>query len=599
MKRSKIKNNFRNNNKSLKIRRNKKRLMSKKIKSIFMSNKSKLKKKKRYSLKGGSVPGAIYLTSSETETEIISSSKSETEIISIFNEAIRKKLTEIFSEYDDTSSILETSYNKTDKLTDWEKAININKDCKTILSSGKFGSIVSKTYNSEEGVVVKFSNKKDPKEEIELIREIAITLYIGEHDNIANVKGFARLKLCDVGTCSTDEKEEEVENGEKKKAPCCPCDATNTYSLFGLVMTEYEKDLNTYLKSKHEFKDHNPIIKGVCKGLIFLHSKNILHFDIHIGNILLTKENTVKITDFGISLLVKNDASQWPFVGIKTMKVNNRVIPPEIFITPPTKLEYNKTLWTEQTQNIFKIDSWGFGTLIYELLTCKKLFNVIIDDYNQHILRCEQSLLDTIINDIQIINGLKNWKKILLDCLQIKNSKRKFITELDLNLEELPGSIQCKDNIDISLGEYIEIDPDRNDEYATIDESSYEFKSNYLYMDNGSIQIIKSLSEPTWRKTIPKTSPPQHTRNSRDRDGNEKEETRINMLYYQIYQESPPTLPNPRDEKWTDNEYKYIYFINEQIERIVNWININGQQLEDPVNLPNSQQTSMLINLDT
>ena len=47
MKRSKIKNNFRNNNKSLKIRRNKKRLMSKKIKSIFMSNKSKLKKKKK------------------------------------------------------------------------------------------------------------------------------------------------------------------------------------------------------------------------------------------------------------------------------------------------------------------------------------------------------------------------------------------------------------------------------------------------------------------------------------------------------------------------------------------------------------------------
>ena len=45
------------------------------------------------------------------------------------------------------------------------------------------------------------------------------------------------------------------------------------------------------------------IIKGICKGLAFVHEINIVHMDLKPENILLDDKMVPKIADFGLSRL--------------------------------------------------------------------------------------------------------------------------------------------------------------------------------------------------------------------------------------------------------------------------------------------------------
>jgi serine/threonine protein kinase len=45
------------------------------------------------------------------------------------------------------------------------------------------------------------------------------------------------------------------------------------------------------------------IIKGICKGLVFVHSIGIVHMDLKPQNILLDDKMVPKIADFGLSRL--------------------------------------------------------------------------------------------------------------------------------------------------------------------------------------------------------------------------------------------------------------------------------------------------------
>ncbi len=47
------------------------------------------------------------------------------------------------------------------------------------------------------------------------------------------------------------------------------------------------------------------IIEGICNGLAYAHSHNIIHSDLKPGNVYVTKANTVKVFDFGIARAMK------------------------------------------------------------------------------------------------------------------------------------------------------------------------------------------------------------------------------------------------------------------------------------------------------
>jgi len=51
------------------------------------------------------------------------------------------------------------------------------------------------------------------------------------------------------------------------------------------------------------------IIKGICRGLHFLHESNIVHLDLKPQNILLDDTMMPKIADFGLSKLLGEQKS--------------------------------------------------------------------------------------------------------------------------------------------------------------------------------------------------------------------------------------------------------------------------------------------------
>ncbi|RIA83270.1 kinase-like domain-containing protein, partial [Glomus cerebriforme] len=51
-------------------------------------------------------------------------------------------------------------------------------------------------------------------------------------------------------------------------------------------------------------------IKQMALGLAYIHQENIIHRDLKSMNILLTKNNEVKISDFGLSKVKNIGSSQ-------------------------------------------------------------------------------------------------------------------------------------------------------------------------------------------------------------------------------------------------------------------------------------------------
>lgn len=65
-------------------------------------------------------------------------------------------------------------------------------------------------------------------------------------------------------------------------------------------------DLLTYVRRRRKLKEDlaKHVFRQLILGLMYVHSKKVLHRDIKLDNILLTSEGDVKICDFGVSKLV-------------------------------------------------------------------------------------------------------------------------------------------------------------------------------------------------------------------------------------------------------------------------------------------------------
>lgn len=136
----------------------------------------------------------------------------------------------------------------------------------------------------------------------------------------------------------------------------------NLYEIFEnakyiFLVTEFAEkgDLLSLLQKNGPFSESQIyiVIKDILNALNFIHSRNILHRDIKLDNILLDRNNNLKICDFGISLKMKSNQYYTDRCGTPAY------IAPEII-----KSKYKE----------FKSDYWSLGVTLFILITATPPF---------------------------------------------------------------------------------------------------------------------------------------------------------------------------------------------------------------------------------
>ncbi|KAF0710143.1 Aste57867_5594 [Aphanomyces stellatus] len=211
-----------------------------------------------------------------------------------------------------------------------------------VLGEGSYGVVCSATDTDEKQTV---AIKKitpmagDEWDAKHTLREIRLMRYFDEHPNIASLQNLS--------TC--------IEKDE-------------LYIMMGLVDT----DLHRLIQSKTKLEDNHiaAIMYQLLCGAKALHENGVLHRDLKPGNILISKNCDVKITDFGLSRFVPNgrmcSQSDHPLDKEAPQLMTEYVVtrwyrPPEIMLAP------NGT-YAEA------VDMWSIGCIFAELLNRKPLF---------------------------------------------------------------------------------------------------------------------------------------------------------------------------------------------------------------------------------
>ena len=167
------------------------------------------------------------------------------------------------------------------------------------------------------------------------------------------IKIYSKRSLIDPQKRSTVKNEinilKQIDNENVMKL----YEVIDTPSNLYLVL-EYIKGINLLEIMKNE-KYHflkeeraKKIFLQIVKGISYCHKKNIYHRDIKLENILVLKDDTVKIIDFGFSVKCNRDSLQKLFCGTPAY------MPPEI-----VKKEKYMACYS---------DVWSLGVLFYALL---------------------------------------------------------------------------------------------------------------------------------------------------------------------------------------------------------------------------------------
>ncbi|GLV35155.1 Sak kinase [Carabus blaptoides fortunei] len=156
-------------------------------------------------------------------------------------------------------------------------------------------------------------------------------------------------------------------------------------------------ELQRYFKNSNKVLSEleaSHIMRQVVEGLRYLHSHNILHRDISLSNLLLSKNMQIKIADFGLATQLSR-----PDEKHLTMCGTPNYISPEV---------------ASRSSHGLEVDVWGLGCMLYTLLVGRPPFDTS---------EVKSTLTRVVMAKYDLPTYLSPEAKDLIDSLLKKNPK--------------------------------------------------------------------------------------------------------------------------------------------------------------------------------
>lgn len=142
----------------------------------------------------------------------------------------------------------------------------------------------------------------------------------------------------------------------KKGKLCIVMDYADGGDLQGRIKEKYKQKEKNGGALQYWSEDHVlNWFTQICLSLKHVHDRKILHRDLKSQNIFLTKNNMIKLGDFGIARVLSDTRSK-----AKTVVGTPYYLSPEIIQSKPYS---------------FKSDIWSLGVLLYEMCALHPPFN--------------------------------------------------------------------------------------------------------------------------------------------------------------------------------------------------------------------------------
>lgn len=171
-----------------------------------------------------------------------------------------------------------------------------------------------------------------------------------------------------------------------------------------LVMEYCPYDLEIYLKNQHELSTHElaRFMHDMLAAVKACHDRNIAHCNIKPSNFLIDEYGRIKICNFGLSTIMKDEYKSKTFGGTKLF------MPPEIV----SKREFNP----------FAADVWSLGVTFYFMASHQYPFFSTNSEY----------LFEKIVRGIYETDVIENaqLKVLIAKCLETDPSCRATVDEL-------------------------------------------------------------------------------------------------------------------------------------------------------------------------